>query len=91
MQISLIKLVLILRSVLPADLPDFGVPGSAIVPQGIAFDSDGNMTAASFSGGIYQFDGEGVLQNSYDPGAGNSRSIAFKYEKPKSGAVLQHL
>ena len=71
----------LLKTILPADLPDFGVPGDEIVPQGIAFDDNGNMTVASFSGGIYQFDGDGNLLNSYDPGPGNSRSIAFKYQK----------
>jgi len=72
----------LLTTILPADLSDYnGVSGAAIVPQGIAFDDNGNFTVASFSGGIYQFDGEGNHINSYDPGPGNSRSIAFRFKE----------
>lgn len=76
----------LLKTILPASLPNFGVPGSAIVPQGIAFDDNGNMTVVSWTGGVYQFDGDGNLQNSYDPDpsipatAGKSRSMAFGFE-----------
>jgi outer membrane protein assembly factor BamB len=74
----------LLTTILPDDLSDFnGVLGSAIVPQGIAFDDEGNFTVASFSGGVYQFDGDGNHINSYDPGAGNSRSIAFELKNTK--------
>jgi len=73
----------LLTSILPADLSDYnGIPGAGIVPQGIAFDDNGNMTVASFAGGIFQFDGDGNHLNTYDPGPGNSRSIAFKYQRP---------
>ena len=69
----------LLRSILPADLPD-----DTITPQGIAFDQDGNFTVASFSTNvIFQFDGDGNFLNSYSAGPGNSRSIAFQYKKPK--------
>ena len=78
----------LLQTILPSDLPDFGVPGSSMVPQGIAFDDNGNMTVVSWTGGVYLFDGDGNLQNSYDPdpslpaAAGKSRSMAFAYEVP---------
>ena len=69
----------LLRSILPDDLPD-----NSIIPQGIAFDSAGNFTVASFSTStIFQFDGDGNFLNSYSAGSGNSRSIAFQYRKPK--------
>ena len=76
----------LLKTILPADLPNFGVPGASIVPQGIAFDDNGNMTVISWTGGVYQFDGAGNLQNSYDPDptipsrAGKSRSMAFAFQ-----------
>lgn len=74
----------LLKTIAPKDLPSFGVSGSAMVPQGIAFDSKGNMTVASWLGGIYQFDGDGRLLNSYDSDPrlvstpGKARSIAFR-------------
>ena len=49
-------------------------------------DSNGNMTVISWTGGVYQFDGAGNLQNSYDPDptipsrAGKSRSMAFAFQ-----------
>jgi len=57
-----------------------------MVPQGIAFDDNGNMTVVSWTGGVYQFDGNGNLQNSYDPdptipsAPGKSRSMAFAFQ-----------
>ncbi|MEE9493903.1 MAG: hypothetical protein V3W04_11060 [Gammaproteobacteria bacterium] len=72
----------LLRSILPGDLANYnGVAGADIVPQGIAFDDKGNMTVASFAGGVYQFDGDGNHINSYNPGSGNSRSIAFRLQR----------
>ena len=79
-----------LRRIIPSDLSDFGVPGADIVPQGIAFDDNGDMTVVSWTGGVYQFDGDGNLLNSYDPAptippmAGKSRSMAFEYQAPDS-------
>ncbi len=80
----------LLNTILPVDLDDFGVPGAALVPQGIAFDDNGDMTVVSWTGGIYQFDGDGNLLNSYDPDPstpatpGKSRSMAFAYESLKT-------
>lgn len=69
----------LLQVILPADLPD-----DSIVPQGIAFDHDGNFTVASFDTNmIFQFDGDGNFLSSYSAGPGNSRSLAFQYKKPK--------
>ena len=76
----------LLNTILPADLPNVGVPGRSIVPQGIAFDDNGNMTVVSWTGGVYQFDGDGNFQNAYDPDpsipsvAGKSRSMAFAFQ-----------
>ena len=80
----------LLRTILPSDLSNFGVAGASMVPQGIAFDDNGNMTVVSWTGGVYQFDGDGNLLNSYDsdpsiPSApGKSRSMAFAYQNPQS-------
>lgn len=69
----------LLQSIFPDDLPD-----NTITPQGIAFDSEGNFTVASFlTNVIFQFDGDGNFLNSYPAGPGNTRSIAFQYKKPK--------
>ena len=69
----------LLQSILPNELPD-----NRITPQGIAFDSNGNFTVASFSTNvIFQFDGDGNFLDSYSAGTGNTRSIAFQYKKPK--------
>ena len=44
------------------------------------------MTVVSWTGGVFQFDGDGNLQNSYDPDpsilatAGKSRSMAFGFQ-----------
>ncbi|MEM9410804.1 MAG: hypothetical protein AAGA30_06800, partial [Planctomycetota bacterium] len=79
----------LLTTILPSQLDDFGVPGSDMVPQGIAFDDNGNMTVVSWVGDVYQFDGDGQLLNSYDAdpsiptAAGKSRSMAFQYVEPK--------
>ena len=76
----------LLKTILPAELPNFGVSGTSMVPQGIAFDDNGNMTVVSWTGGVYQFDGNGNLQNSYDPdptipsAPGKSRSMAFAFQ-----------
>jgi len=83
----------LLKTILPASLPNFGVAGSAIVPQGIAFDDNGNMTVVSWTGVVYQFDGDGNLQNSYDPDPtipatpGKSRSMAFGFESTPNGLL----
>ncbi len=77
----------LLNTILPAELPRVGVPGATMVPQGIAFDDNGNMTVVSWTGGVYQFDGDGNFQNAYDPdpsiasAAGKSRSMAFEFQK----------
>ena len=80
----------LLRTILPTDLATFGVSGAAMIPQGIAFDDNGNMTVVSWTGGVYQFDGDGNLLNSYDPDPsilatpGKSRSMAFEYQNTQS-------
>lgn len=76
----------LLQTILPADLPNVGDPASSIVPQGIAFDSSGNMTVVSWTGGVYQFDGDGDFLGAYDPDPtipsrpGKSRSMAFEFQ-----------
>ncbi len=80
----------LLKTILPADLPDVGATGLSMVPQGIAFDDNGNMTVVSWTGGVYQFDGDGNLQNAYDPDPtipltpGKSRSMAFEFQTATS-------
>ena len=54
----------LLNTILPADLPNFGVSGASIVPQGIAFDDNGNMTVVSWTGGVFQFDGKAAADSS---------------------------
>lgn len=67
------------QSILPADLPD-----ATIVPQGIAFDHQGHFTVASFATNrIFQFDGDGRFLLSSPTGAGNSRSLAYQYQRPE--------
>ena len=76
----------LLQTILPAELPSVGVPATSMVPQGIAFDDNGNMTVVSWTGGVYQFDGDGNFQNAYDPDPairsvpGKSRSMAFAFQ-----------
>jgi len=72
----------LLTTILPADLPDFGVPGASMVPQGISFDDQGNFTVISWFGGVFQFDGNGTLLNSFDPGGPGSRSSARGLVQP---------
>ena len=80
----------LLKTILPADLPGVDATGLSMVPQGIAFDDNGNMTVVSWTGGVYQFDGAGSLQNAYDPDPtipstpGKSRSMAFEFQEVTS-------
>lgn len=73
----------LLTTILPADLSDFnGVPGAAMIPQGIAFDDKGNFTVISFSGAVYKFDGDGNHINSFSTGGAGSRSSARGLVQP---------
>ncbi|HBE91854.1 MAG TPA: hypothetical protein DDW55_04750, partial [Gammaproteobacteria bacterium] len=66
----------LLTSILPADI------GEPIVPQGIAFDDDGNFTVVSFTGKVFQFDGDGNFLGSYSAGGFGSRSSARGLVQP---------
>lgn len=77
----------LLKSILPADLEALGVPNARVVPQGIAFDDEGNMSVASNGNLVLQFDGDGNLRNWYETGDGTARSIGFQYLPKNKGQV----
>lgn len=64
----------LLRSMLPADIDD----GSSIVPQGIAFDDNGDFYVVSFRNEVIKFDSDGNFLMRFPTGTGTSRSTAFQ-------------
>jgi len=73
----------LLTTLLPGDIDD----GRRIVPQGIAFDSDGNFVVVSFLNEVIKFDGDGNFMMRFPTGEGTARSTAFQGCQPQSGAA----
>lgn len=69
----------LLTTILPEDVDN------DIVPQGIAFDDQGNFAVASTTGVVYTFDGDGAPVGSFPTGAGTARSIAYAPGSPGLG------
>ena len=68
----------LLTTMLPAAIDD----GSAIVPQGIAFDKNGDFYVVSFFNEVIKFDGNGNFLMRFPTGSGTSRSTAFQACQP---------
>ncbi len=64
----------LLSTLLPADIDD----GRSIVPQGIAFDGNGDFYVVSFLNEVLKFDSNGNFIARFPTGAGTSRSTAFQ-------------
>ncbi len=64
----------LLTTLLPADIDD----GRRIIPQGIAFDGDGNFYVVSFLNEVLKFDSLGNFVQRFPTGDGTSRSMAFQ-------------
>ncbi len=64
----------ILSQLLPVDIGD----GRDIVPQGIAFDSQGDFYVVSYLNEVIKFDGEGNFITRFPTGQGTARSTAFQ-------------
>jgi len=64
----------LLTTILPADIDD----GRSIVPQGIAFDDQGNFVVVSNLNEVIKFDGSGNFMMRFPTGPGTSRSTAFQ-------------
>lgn len=64
----------LLKSLLPADIDG----GTQIIPQGIAFDDQGDFFVVSMRNEVFKFDGEGQFLMRFPTGAGTSRSTAFQ-------------
>ena len=64
----------LLTTLLPVDIDD----GRSIVPQGIAFDSDGSFFVVSFLNEVIKFDGDGNFMMRFPTGTGTARSTAFQ-------------
>jgi len=69
----------LLRSLLPADIDN----GSAIVPQGIAFDDEGNFVVVSYLNEVIKFDSDGNFLKRFPTGSGTARSTAFQACEPQ--------
>lgn len=63
-----------LTTLLPADIDD----GSPIVPQGIAFDDNGDFMVVSYMNEVIKFDGDGNYLTRFPTGSGTARSTAFQ-------------
>ena len=64
----------LLTSLFSEDIGD----GRSIVPQGIAFDSNGDFYVTSFVNEILRFDSDGNFITRFPTGSGTSRNIAFQ-------------
>jgi hypothetical protein len=71
----------LLQTILPTAI----APASDIVPQGIAFDDQGNFIVVSFENDVFKFSGDGAFLSSFSTGAmaaggtnPRSRSTAFQ-------------
>lgn len=64
----------LLASMLPADIDD----GRSIVPQGIAFDDNGDFYVVSFLNEVIKFDSSGNFLMRFPTGEGTSRSTAIQ-------------
>ena len=64
----------LLNTLLPADIDD----GRSIVPQGIAFDGNGDFYVVSFLNEVLKFDSNGNFIMRFPTGAGTARSTAFQ-------------
>jgi DNA-binding beta-propeller fold protein YncE len=71
----------LLTVLLPADIDD----GRPIVPQGIAFDDEGNFVVVSFLNEVIKFDGDGNFLMRFPTGDGTARSTAFQACRPDQG------
>jgi len=74
----------LLTSLLPADIDD----GRPIVPQGIAFDDQGNFVVVSHLNEVIKFDGEGNFLMRFPTGPGTARSTAFQAGVPLNEPTL---
>ncbi len=72
----------LLTSLLPADIDD----GRPVVPQGIAFDDEGNFVVVSYLNEVIKFDGNGNFLIRYPTGPGTARSTAFQACESQPGA-----
>jgi len=72
----------LLKSLLPADIDD----GRNVVPQGIAFDDEGNFVVISYLNEVIKFDGDGNFITRFPTGAGTARSTAFQACEPQQDA-----
>jgi len=72
----------LLTSLLPADIDD----GRPVVPQGIAFDDEGNFVVVSYLNEVIKFDGNGNFLMRYPTGPGTARSTAFQACESQPGA-----
>lgn len=64
----------LLTTLLPADIDD----GRSIVPQGIAFEDNGNFAVVSYLNEVVKFDGSGNFLMRFPTGEGTARSTAFQ-------------
>ncbi len=64
----------LLTSLLPSQIDD----GSSIIPQGIAFDGDGDFYVVSFLNEVIKFDSDGNFLMRFPTGSGTARSTAFQ-------------
>ena len=64
----------LITSLLPADIDD----GRPVVPQGIAFDDEGNFVVVSYLNEVIKFDTDGNFLMRYPTGPGTARSTAFQ-------------
>ena len=63
----------LLQVMTPQDIDD----GSAIIPQGIAFQSDGSFVVVSYLNEVLKFDADGNFLMRFPTGEGTARSTAF--------------
>jgi len=64
----------LLTTLLPTDIDD----GSAIIPQGIAFDGNGDFIVVSYLNEVIKFDSDGNYLMRFPTGSGTARSTAFQ-------------
>lgn len=64
----------LLQTILPSNIKE----DDNIIPQGIAFDDQGNFYVASMTNFVYKFDGEGNYLMRFSTGGGTSRSLAMQ-------------
>ncbi len=75
----------LLTSLLPAQIDD----GRPIVPQGIAFDSEGSFYVVSYLNEVLKFDADGRFISRFPTGEGTARSTAFQGCQPsEAGACV---